>query len=103
MTSDHYFGAFPTPVAAFLAFFLAAAPLTIFSIRVGALFFSLFPFLQVPEDIFQHHDGVIQYHTDTQGETAQGNQIKGIARKVDGNEGSDNGKGDGDGKGKGCP
>ena len=48
VTSNHYFGAFPTPVAAFLAFFLAAAPLTVFSVRVGALFFALLPFFLDP-------------------------------------------------------
>ena len=48
MTSDRYLGAFPTPVAAFLAFFFAPAPFTVFSVSVGALFFTLLPFFYDP-------------------------------------------------------
>ena len=54
----------------------------------------LFTHLQMPDDIFQHHDGVIHQNTDAQGHAHQGHHVEGktgyVHNEKGGNQGSRN-------------
>ena len=62
-----------------------------------------FAFLEMPVDVLDDDDGVVDEHADAQGQASERQQVEGVAGRVEGDEGGDDGQGDGQADDEGRP